>query len=49
VRTFESQYDPRRETVTLVAQEGFGGDRYAVTVPATSPEEAAMYAASEEG
>lgn len=36
----ESQYDPGRNTVTLVAQNGFQGDRYVITLPVASREEA---------
>lgn len=39
----ESQYDPQRGTVTLIASCA-PGDRYAVTVPAASPEAAAVAA-----
>lgn len=39
-RSYEAQYDPKRGEVTLVAQSEFGGDRYAVTVPAASKEDA---------
>lgn len=39
-RTYEAQYDAERGTVTCVAISEFGGDRYAVTTPAVSKEDA---------
>lgn len=35
----ESQWDPQRGTVTLVATSGFKSDRHAVTAPAATEEE----------
>ena len=38
--SLEHQWDEPRGQITLVATKGFGGDRYAVTVPAATPAEA---------